>query len=45
MVPYLVSVEYADVGREHVPPASVADQDAYDVENLQKLRGPLGKLQ
>ena len=45
MVPYLVSVEYADVGREHVPPTSVADQDSYDVENLQKLRGPLGKLQ
>ena len=45
MVPYLVSVEYADVDREHIAPESVASQDADDVENLLKLRGPLGKLQ
>ena len=45
MLPYLVPVEYADVDREHVAPARVASQNADHVENLLKLRGPLGKLQ
>ena len=45
MVPYLVPMEYADVDRERVAPASVAGQDTDDVENLMKLCGPLGKLQ
>ena len=45
MVPYLVSVEYADVNREHVEPASVAGQDTSDIKHLLKLRGSLGKLQ
>ena len=45
MVPYLVSVEYANADREHIAPASVARQYTDDVENLLKLCGPLGKLQ
>ena len=44
-MPYLVSVEYADVDREYVATASVAGQDADDVKDLMKLCGPLGKLQ
>ena len=45
MVPYLVSVEYADVNREYVAPGSVAGQDTDDIEDLMKLCGPLGKFQ
>ena len=45
MVPYLVSVEYANMDREHIAPASVAGQYADDVENFLEFCGPLGKLQ
>ena len=45
MVPYLVSVEYANVDREHSASASVARQYTDDVENFLKLCGPLGELQ
>ena len=45
MVPYLVSVEYANADRELIAPASVARQYTDDVENFLKFPGPLGKLQ
>ena len=44
-MPYLVPMEYADVDRERVAPASVAGQDTDDVENLIELCGPLRELQ
>ena len=43
MVPYLVSVEYANADWEFVVSAGIARQ--YDVENFLKFPGPLGKLQ
>ena len=45
MVPYLVSVEYANADRELIAPASVARQYTDDVENFLEFSGPLGKLQ
>ena len=45
MVPYLVSVEYANADGELIVPASVARQYPDDVEDLSNLCGTLGKLQ
>ena len=45
MVPYLVSVEYANADWEFVVSAGVARQYTDDVENFLEFSGPLGKLQ
>ena len=45
MVPYLVSVVYANADWEFVVSAGVARQYTDDVENFLELSGPLGKLQ
>ena len=45
MVPYLVSVEYANADREFIVSACVARQYTDDVVNFLEFSGPLGKLQ
>ena len=45
MVPYLVSVEYANADWEFVVSAGIARQYSDDVENFLELSGPLGELQ
>ena len=45
MVPYLVSVVYANTDWELVVSAGIARQYSDDVENFLELSGPLGKLQ